>query len=219
MSQRGAGNSATNKQRPEKAFKERQDTMKKLSTLSTAARKRGISLIEAVLYLVIALAVIVGGIVFFQQAQLSNQVTDTARAGVGISSQVRGLYQSQRSFGEAPLTDAVLASGSVPSNFQSDTGIVHPFGGDVTINGNGGGFAMTFEGMCEAACLRLATVGEGGEGPLGTGIEGFTITADNSSIAYSETTPATPDSPAPVTAATASGLCDAEVDVTIFYTR
>ena len=115
--------------------------MNKLSTLSMAARKRGISLIEAVLYLVIALAVIVGGIVFFQQAQLSNQVTDTARAGVGISSQFRGLYQSQRSFGEAPLTGAVLASGSVPSNFQSDTGIVHPFGGDVTVNGNGGGFA------------------------------------------------------------------------------
>jgi len=193
--------------------------MKKLSTLSTAARKRGISLIEAVLYLVIALAVIVGGIVFFQQAQLSNQVTDTARAGVGISSQVRGLYQSQRSFGEAELTGAVLASGSVPSNFQSDTGIVHPFGGDVTINGNGGGFAMTFVDMSEAACLRLATVGEGGEGPLGTGIEGFTIAADNSALAYSETTPLAPDNAAPVTAADAAALCDADVDVTIFYTR
>ncbi|MFG6573614.1 type 4 pilus major pilin [Sulfitobacter sp. 1A13353] len=193
--------------------------MKKLSTLSTAARKRGISLIEAVLYLVIALAVIVGGIVFFQQAQLSNQVTDTARAGVGISSQVRGLYQSQRSFGEAELTGAVLASGSVPSNFQSDTGIVHPFGGDVTVNGNGGGFAMTFVDMSEAACLRLATVGEGGEGPLGTGIEGLTIADDNSAIAYSETTPAAPGQVAPVTAADAAANCADDVDVTVFYTR
>lgn len=196
--------------------------MKKLSTLSMAARKRGISLIEAVLYLVIALAVIVGGIVFFQQAQLSNQVTDTARAGVGISSQVRGLYQSQRSFGEDELTSAVLASGSVPSNFQSDTGIVHPFGGDVTVNGNDGGFAMTFTDMSEAACLRLATVGEGGEGPLGTGIEGMTFTgsgdtAPDFSSALTAQVPA--GNAAPVTAATAAGECEDDVDVTIFYTR
>jgi len=200
--------------------------MKKLSTLSAAARKRGISLIEAVLYLVIALAVIVGGIVFFQQAQLSNQVTDTARAGVGISSQVRGLYQSQRSFGEASLTSAVVASGSVPSNFQGgndavtgDPTIVHPFGGDVTVNGNGDGFAMTFVDMSEAACLRLATVGEGGEGPLGTGIEGMTIADDNSGLTYSEASPLAPAETAPVTAATAAGLCADNVDVTVFYTR
>jgi Tfp pilus assembly protein PilV len=196
--------------------------MKKLSTLSMAARKRGISLIEAVLYLVIALAVIVGGIVFFQQAQLSNQVTDTARAGVGISSQVRGLYQSQRSFGEAELSGAVLASGSVPSNFQSDDGIVHPFGGDVSVHGNDGGFAMTFTDMSEAACLRLATVGEGGEGPLGTGIEGMTFTGDGDtapdfSSALTAQVPA--GNAAPVTAATAAGECEDDVDVTIFYTR
>lgn len=192
--------------------------MKKLSTLSMAARKRGISLIEAVLYLVIALAVIVGGIVFFQQAQLSNQVTDTARAGVGISSQVRGLYQSQRSFGNEDLTSAVLASGSVPSNFQSDTGIVHPFGGDVTVNGNDGGFAMTFANLSEAACLRLATVGEGGEGPLGTGIDGMTfVGAADTAVSFA--TVATPGTPAPVTAATAAGECEADVDVTIFYSR
>ena len=65
-------------------------------SLENSIRKRGISLIEAVLYLVIALSVIVGGIVFFQQAQLSNQITDTARMSTGVSSQVRGLFQNQR---------------------------------------------------------------------------------------------------------------------------
>mgnify|MGYP000082449871 CR=1 FL=1 len=193
--------------------------MKKLSTLSMAARKRGISLIEAVLYLVIALAVIVGGIVFFQQAQLSNQVTDTARAGVGISSQVRGLYQSQRSFGTADLTDAVLASGSVPSNFQDGTGIVHPFGGDVTVNGNDGGFAMTFADLSEAACLRLATAGEGGEGPLGTGIAAISFAADGPT-SFDGTVPTADITP--VTAADAAGdtACGVDgVDVTVYYTR
>ncbi|MFG6574241.1 TadE/TadG family type IV pilus assembly protein, partial [Sulfitobacter sp. 1A13353] len=59
--------------------------MKLTVKLGVATRRRAISLIEGVLYLVIALAVIVGGIVFFQQSQLSNAVTDTARAAVGIS--------------------------------------------------------------------------------------------------------------------------------------
>lgn len=152
--------------------------MKKL-TIVSAARKRGISLIEGVLYLVIALAVIVGGIVFFQQAQLSNQVTDTARAGVAMSSQTRGLYQSQRSFGAGDITAALLKSGAVPSNFQGNDGsndvIVHPFGGNITIAGANTQFTMTLTNMSEAACTRLATVGEGGEGPLGTGIASVAI--------------------------------------------
>ncbi len=193
--------------------------MKKLSTLSMAARKRGISLIEAVLYLVIALAVIVGGIVFFQQAQLSNQVTDTARAGVGISSQVRGLYQSQRTFGTAPLTDAMIASGSVPSNFQSATGIVHPFGGAVTVNGNDAGFAMTFVDLSEAACLRLATAGEGGEGPLGTGIAAIAFAAA-APATFDGTVPATAAVPVTAATAAASTACGIDdVDVTVYYTR
>ena len=192
-------------------------------TLLSAARQRGISLIEGVLYLVIALAVIVGGIVFFQQAQLSNQVTDTARAGVGISSQARGLYQNQRTFGQgADLTAALLASGSVPSNFvnASDDGIAHPFGGGaVTVTGNNDGFAMTLTDLSEEACLRLATVGAGGTGPLGTGIEGMTFVAEDGGTAVDFTAEVDAANAAPVTAADAATSCGDDVDVTVFYNR
>ncbi|CAN0576353.1 unnamed protein product, partial [Laminaria digitata] len=71
----------------------------KSMTINHSAKKRGISLIEGVLYLVLALSVIVGGIVFFQQAQLSNNVTNTSRAMTGISSEIRGLYQNAQDFG------------------------------------------------------------------------------------------------------------------------
>jgi hypothetical protein len=196
--------------------------MNKLNVLSASARKRGVSLIEGVLYLVIALAVIVGGIVFFQQAQLSNNVTDTARAGVGISSQTRGLYQNQRDFGSGDITAALVSAGAVPSNFldSAGTGIVHPFGGGaVTVNGNGATFAINFVDLSEAACVRLATAGNDGTGPLGTSITGMTIAADNSALAYDATTPIAPADLVPVTAADAATACADDIDVAVFYGR
>jgi Tfp pilus assembly protein PilV len=174
------------------------------------SRKRGVSLIEGVLYLVIALAVIVGGIVFFQQAQLSNNVTDTARAGVGISSQTRGLYQNQRNFGTADITPALVAAGAVPSNFLNTDGdgIVHPFGGGaVTVTGQGDFFTLTFAGLPEAACLRLMTIGDDGAGPLGTGMLGVEMNA----AAFSQA--------APVSAADLAGACTDDNTVVAHYAR
>lgn len=195
----------------------------KMISLTNAARERGISLIEAVLYLVIALAVIVGGIVFFQQAQLSSSVTDTARAGVSISSETRGLYQNQRSFGTGDITSALVSAGAVPSNFQDDAGnIVHPFDGTVRVDGNVDGFAVTFVDFSEAACLRLGSVGEGKQGQLGTGIEGLTIAEDNTTLfPGTGTTPVAPATLAPVTAATLQTACSAaaDIDMTVFYNR
>jgi len=49
-------------------------------------RHRAISLIEGVLYLVVALAIIVGGIVFFQQANFNRQVNSVAGMMTGVSS-------------------------------------------------------------------------------------------------------------------------------------
>ncbi len=44
-----------------------------------AARRRGVTLIEAVLYISIALALIVGGLVFFQQASLAQRTNSAVR--------------------------------------------------------------------------------------------------------------------------------------------
>lgn len=189
--------------------------MKKFVALTSRARSRGISLIEAVLYLVIALAVIVGGIVFFQQAQLSNQVTDTSRASVGISSQTRALYQNQRTFGTADITPALLQSGAVPSNFIAGAAgsevVQHPFGGNIVVTGANDGFILTFDNMSTAACTRLATVGEGGDGPLGTGIAGIGV-ADDASLAAAATV-------ATLTAAGAAAVCVDDATMVVSYNR
>lgn len=191
--------------------------MKTNIKLNNHARKRGISLIEAVLYLVIALAVIVGGIVFFQQAQLSNQITDTARMSTGVSSQVRGLFQNQRSFGDDDLTAAMVKSGAVPSNFISETSnlfgtrteVVHPFGGTVEVHGYDTYFEIQFNDLPPAACLRLMTVGLDGSGSIGTGITGLSV--ENPANIFAQATP--------ITAADLSGACGETNNVNVQFSR
>ncbi len=182
-----------------------------------AARRRAISLIEGVLYLVIALAVIVGGIVFFQQSQLSNAVTDTARAAVGISSQARALYQNQTGFGDnEDFTLAMIRSGAVPSNFIDGTGdaIAHPFGGSMSVTGNGKGFVISYSDISQAACLRLASIDETGVGPMGTGIVGLTI---------SEGDPVDPTSAPDITGAikadAMSSSCADGAEMAVYYAQ
>ncbi|HDZ51552.1 hypothetical protein LCGC14_0111780 [marine sediment metagenome] len=187
-------------------------------SFENSIRKRGISLIEAVLYLVIALSVIVGGIVFFQQAQLSNQITDTARMSTGVSSQVRGLFQNQRDFGTDQLTAAMVKSGAVPSNFVSITPvnpyftedeIVLPFGGNVEIFGQESYFVMQFNRLPKAACLRLMSVGIDGSGSVGTGITGLSIRTQDGSFGQA----------VPISASDLGGACKDRNQVSIQFSR
>jgi len=190
--------------------------MKLTTKLGIAARNRAISLIEGVLYLVIALAVIVGGIVFFQQSQLSNAVTDTARAAVGISSQARALYQNQTGFGDnEDLTVAMIRAGVVPSNFIDGTGdaIAHPFGGSMAVTGNGNGFVISYSDISQAACLRLASIDETGVGPMGTGLLGLTISGDPIDPTTS------PEMKGAVTAEEVAANCSDGVEMAIYYAK
>lgn len=207
--------------------------------LTAVARERGVSLIEGVLYLVIALAVIVGGIVFFQQAQLSNGVTDLSRAGVSISSQTRSLYKTQRSFGLDDITGALLKAGAVPSSFQDGNGnIVHPFGGRVYVTGNDDSFVISYLDVPEEACLRIASIDDRGQGNLGTGIEGIDFsevtpagTIENrdpimghlisSADVSAEGFPPQPssDNTPPMSANDLAVLCEDDIDISIYFSR
>jgi hypothetical protein len=174
-------------------------------------RKRGISLIEAVLYLVIALAVIIGGIVFFKQMQISTKITDTGRGVVGISSQVRALYQSQPEYGTGQLDDALIRAGAVTDQFLRDESgtarIIHSFQGYMLVAGQGKNFTISFEDLPAEACIRLMTVDEVGNGLLGTGIIGVEMNGGSLSQV------------APVSPADLTATCLAENLVVVHFAR
>ena len=162
--------------------------MTSLSTLARAARlgstrKRGVTLIEAVLYISIALALIVGGLVFFQQASLAQRTNSAVRNISAIASETRGLYQQQNSF--VGFTQAALINaGAVPTSLISGTDLRNEWGGTILAASTGGngagadsGFTVTYPGLPTAACIRLATTDASGTGRVGSGIRSISFKA------------------------------------------
>jgi len=172
----------------------RTELMTHLSTLARAARlgaarKRGVTLIEAVLYISIALALIVGGLVFFQQASLAQRTNSAVRNISAIASETRGLYQSANSF--ANLSEGTLISaGAVPSSLLGGTPaaptLVNEWGGNIVVGPTAAivgppvfavnsGFFVTYPSVPTAACVRLTSADLSGSGRVGSGIRSVTF--------------------------------------------
>ena len=171
--------------------------------------RRGVTLIEAVLFISIALGLIVGGLVFFQQASLAARTNDAVRSISSFASEIRAAYRTQDSF--SGLTAAVLInSGAVPPGMLNagGTGIVNEWNQTAIVRGNlagingvftgttGGGvigdaaqaqyFEIEYTNIPVAACTRLATSNTG-SGPIGPGIVAVRV---RNSAATAVTTPA-----------------------------
>lgn len=160
-----------------------------------AARQRGVTLIEGLLFIVLALSFVISGIVLFQNAQLSNRVTETTRGLVSISSEVRAIHQNSDSFGTESLDSLLLDAGAVPNNFIDGTNIRHLFNnGALEVTGVSQQFTITLQDVPQAACIRLSVANANGQGPAGTGV---------ASVAINGNPPALP-----VTPTSAQSNCD-----------
>ena len=140
-------------------------------------RERGATLIEAVLFTVIALGLITGGVVFFEQASISAQTNSTIRLIASLQSQVRSLHQSQADFGTADMTTLLITTNAVPSSLQRDTDsdgtadtIVSNMGGKVTVTGATSRFTFKAEDIPVDICSRIVPFNDLGYGSAGTGI-------------------------------------------------
>ena len=163
-----------------------------MTTYTKYGARRGVTLIEAVLFISIALGLIVGGLVFFQQASLAARTNDAVRSISSFASEIRAAYRTQDSF--SGLTAAVLVnSGAVPPGMLNadGSGILNEWNQPVIVRGNllgingvysgttGGGvigdatqaqyFEIEYTNIPVAACTRLATSNTG-SGPIGPGI-------------------------------------------------
>ncbi len=149
----------------------------KLFNLGTGRlRKRAISLIEGVLYLVIALAVIVGGIVFFQQASFNRQVNSVAAMMTSVSTYVvyrtkqSSMTKSDPDFTVGDATGWAIKSGAVQADMIDEAkdlantdAIRMPWGGlvtfyEATVTVNGARTPVVAARMNDVptgACMRL----------------------------------------------------------------
>jgi hypothetical protein len=138
------------------------------ATLARAAR-RGVTLIEAILFISIALGLIVGGIVFYNQANTASTTNEAARNINALASSVRSLYPSD--FSSITVASMITANG-VPASLINGSAIRNEFGGAYTIAvdpGNANQFFILTSSVPDAVCARLG-VFSGGQGIVGTGI-------------------------------------------------
>lgn len=208
-----------------------------LSTLARAARlgaarKRGVTLIEAVLYISIALALIVGGLVFFQQASLAQRTNSAVRNISAIASETRGLYQQQNSF-DGLGTLSLINAGAVPSSLIVGSGstatLRNEWGGTIVVAPNDAitvapalpedaGFTVTYPGLPTAACVRLTSTDASGTGRVGSGIRSISFKAGGSGSFSTEVLPGNLD-PDEVAAAALCGQSSGVADVRFTFFR
>lgn len=131
--------------------------------------ERGATLIEAVLFTVIALGLVIGGIVFFEQASMSARTNEAVRMMASL--------QSQPNFGTADIGDLLISANAVPSAMQNDAdgdgtndSLVNAFGGDVTVTGATDQFEIELTDVPVNVCTRMAPFDDLGNGVIGTGI-------------------------------------------------
>ncbi|MEW5424612.1 type 4 pilus major pilin [Amorphus sp. 3PC139-8] len=168
--------------------------------------QRGISLMEAVLYIVIALSVIVGGIVFFGQASLSSRVNDAIRTLMSLQSETRAMHQTSADFGAVgtDITPALVNSGAIQGNLERAGGaVVNQWEGQILVTGNDQEFAISYDDVPDDACTRLVPYDTSGMGQGGTGIIGVTVEA---ATATPDTDIANADTDG-ITPVDAAGLC------------
>jgi len=130
-------------------------------------RNRAVTLIEAVLYISIALALIVGGLVFFQQASTAAKTSTLVRQLSATISEAKIVMKGfGDSIGSFDVTPFMISAGAVPPDMvASPTTLVHSFGGDVTlfrITSNGLSFiSIRLRNIPQGVCARLLTATSG----------------------------------------------------------
>jgi len=152
-------------------------------------RRRGVTLIEAVLFISIALGLIVGGIVFFNQANTAQRTNDAIRNISTLASEVRALYRTQSDFAGLTATaqndnagnHQLIAAGAVPSSLPTAIAadantITNEFGGnyDIAVAANAQQFTITTDNIPDATCTRIAQA-TNNTGPVGSGIANITV--------------------------------------------
>jgi hypothetical protein len=206
--------------------------MTSFSTLARAARlgstrKRGVTLIEAVLYISIALALIVGGLVFFQQASLAQRTNSAVRNISAIASETRGLYQAQSDFNG--FTHAALVNaGAVPTSLINAAGdIKNEWGGTVTAGATAllapfaanSGFWVEYPNVPTAACVRLTSADVSGSGRVGSGIRAVTFGTTRIAAASSANPPVEQLNPSQVSTACTNAAVNGVVTVRFDFNR
>lgn len=157
---------------------------------AASSRRRGVTLIEAVLYIAVALALIVGGLVFYQQTVFASRVTSTARALSFIVAEMRQVARDAGAgtiYSTSQAETLLLAQASVPTDSidmsrPAGQRIRHPWGGSLALGlTDSGGTALLVvfvNSVPVAACTRFGVADASGNNFWTTNVQAGFVNDD-----------------------------------------
>ncbi|MCY3875149.1 MAG: type 4 pilus major pilin [Rhodobacteraceae bacterium] len=133
------------------------------------ARRRGVSLIDFLLYLTLAAVVAAGAVLAYNNVDNRQKRLQTAQLVNEIYAGVSDLHRGGASYGTGSLISTLDDAKMIPSKGRRSTttgtgqsavttiGINTPFGKTVTVEGAGNTFVITVVDMSEANCIDLVS--------------------------------------------------------------
>lgn len=155
-------------------------------------RRRGVTMVEGIMYLMLSLAVLVGGVMLFQQFRMNNNIVTMGRAMTSITNQIVAVERGSPflssldlpegevdTFGRFDYSNFVARARFAPGSFISPDGdgLVSPWGGDIMIYAEtvsssdgtitGSGVFVVIRDLPQRACTRLAVTSTTGDTLMG----------------------------------------------------
>lgn len=161
---------------------------------------RGLTLMEALLFLGLMAVVIVGAFALYSNATGASDMNEARTQLQTYIGGVKSFYSAQNDFSSVN-TAFVVNAGIAPTAAVDGNALINPWGGNTVIEGSTRDFRVTFQGVPSNACTGL----------LSTGLieQGTVIQMGVGNTLYSNT----------IDPATALSLCSTESNNVVFVSR
>jgi hypothetical protein len=138
---------------------------------------RGVTLVEATLYIAVSLGTIIGGLAVYGQALERSKAATAVRQISSMVQSIRQIFDSQSDFSSLSAS-VLLAAGAIPpGSFTASSAVLSPWGG-VTVSaapGNAHNFVVTLDNLPVSACTRLGVYSASGEGVVADNVLNFEV--------------------------------------------
>lgn len=129
-----------------------------ISHVVVRSRQAGVSVMETILFLLIAVIFLVGLFALFQQGFGSAKVKTETDYMQALSAAVQEMYGTSRDFGTAAITPTLVSTRAAPAPMIVGTGLRNGWNGAVTVTGAGDVFTIQSAAIPAEECIAMAQV-------------------------------------------------------------
>jgi type II secretory pathway pseudopilin PulG len=122
------------------------------------SRQAGASLVEAVLFLVIVVVILIGIFGLFSGAFSTAKVQTETNNMSALSGDVENVYATNHDYGAADITASLVSTRNAPTPMIVGAGLVNSWGGAVTVTGASSVFTISSASIPQKECIQLAQI-------------------------------------------------------------